>query len=79
VSVFVCIIAKQCIEATGRLRKLQAMVTSVLKFRLMVRLPLKTWVHPGGRVALMGDACHPMLVSENSRVYASRLLTHGDF
>ncbi|KAF8733221.1 hypothetical protein AX14_004040 [Amanita brunnescens Koide BX004] len=44
-----------------RLRKLQAMVTSVLKSRLMVRLPLKTWIHSGGRVALIGDACHPML------------------
>lgn len=70
---------KEGIEETGRLRKLQAMVASVLKFRLMVRLPLKTWVHPGGRVVLMGDACHPMLVSENSRVYASRPLTRCDF
>ena len=50
-------------DATARLRKLQAMATSILKSRLMVRLPLKTWVHPGGRVALLGDACHPMLVS----------------
>ncbi|KAF8338508.1 hypothetical protein F5887DRAFT_1237385 [Amanita rubescens] len=44
-----------------RLRKLQAMVTSVLTSRLMVRLPLKTWTHSGGRVALIGDSCHPML------------------
>ncbi|KIL63930.1 hypothetical protein M378DRAFT_179064 [Amanita muscaria Koide BX008] len=44
-----------------RLRKMQAKVTSVLKSRLMVRQPLKTWVHSSGRAALMGDACHPML------------------
>lgn len=44
-----------------RLRKLQAMVKSVLKSRMMVHSPLKTWVHSDGRVALVGDACHPML------------------
>ncbi|KAF8625450.1 hypothetical protein AX17_006851 [Amanita inopinata Kibby_2008] len=44
-----------------RLRKLQGMIKSVMKSRLMVRLPLKTWIHSGGRVALMGDSCHPML------------------
>ena len=61
---------------TARLRKLQAMVTSVLKFRLVVRLPLKTWIHSGGRVALMGDSCHPMLVSRLKREeYPSGRLT----
>ncbi|KIL59725.1 hypothetical protein M378DRAFT_970132 [Amanita muscaria Koide BX008] len=44
-----------------RIGKMLAMVESVLKFRLMARLPLKSWVHPSGRMALMGDACHPML------------------
>ena len=34
-----------------------------LRWRLMVRAPLPRWVHPGGRVVLLGDACHPMLVS----------------
>lgn len=24
--------------------------------------PLKSWVHKDGRIALVGDACHPMLV-----------------
>ena len=38
-------------------------VQSALKWRLMDRKPLETWVHPDGRVALLGDACHPMLVS----------------
>ena len=28
----------------------------------MDRAPLATWVHPKGRLALLGDACHPMLV-----------------
>jgi salicylate hydroxylase len=44
-----------------RLRKMQSMAASVLRSRLMARLPLKTWVHDGGCVALIGDACHPML------------------
>lgn len=29
----------------------------------MDRQPLERWVHPNGRVVLLGDACHPMLVS----------------
>ena len=28
----------------------------------MDRKPLQTWVHPKGRLVLLGDACHPMLV-----------------
>jgi len=27
----------------------------------MDRKPLDSWVHPGGKVALLGDAAHPML------------------
>ncbi|KAH9010148.1 FAD/NAD-P-binding domain-containing protein [Lactarius hengduanensis] len=44
-----------------RVQKLLSFVKSTLKWRLMDRAPLPTWVHPEGRVALMGDACHPML------------------
>lgn len=51
------------IEVTGSLRKLQAMVTSVLKFRLMVWLPLKTWIYPGGEVRAYGG-CVPSHVVE---------------
>ncbi|KAF8621451.1 hypothetical protein AX15_007803 [Amanita polypyramis BW_CC] len=51
-----------------RLRKIQVMVKSVLRSRLVVRPPLKMWVHPGGRVALIGDSCHPMLVSHRLSV-----------
>ena len=28
----------------------------------MDRDPLETWVHEKGTAALLGDACHPMLV-----------------
>ncbi|KAN0111235.1 FAD/NAD(P)-binding domain containing protein [Russula decolorans] len=42
-------------------QKLLSFVKSTLKWRLMDRKPLKTWVHPQGRLALLGDACHPML------------------
>ncbi|OCH87107.1 FAD/NAD-P-binding domain-containing protein [Obba rivulosa] len=44
-----------------RVQKLLSSVQSTLKWRLMDRQPLETWVHPSGRVTLLGDACHPML------------------
>lgn len=44
-----------------RVRKLLSHVQSTLKWRLMDRKPLETWVHPEGRVVLLGDSCHPML------------------
>ncbi|KAN0111237.1 FAD/NAD(P)-binding domain containing protein [Russula decolorans] len=45
----------------GSVQKLLSFVKSTLKWRLMDRKPLNTWVHPQGRLALLGDACHPML------------------
>ncbi|KAF8581960.1 FAD/NAD(P)-binding domain-containing protein [Ramaria rubella] len=44
-----------------RVQKLLALVPSTLKWKLMDRAPLEKWIHPDGRVALLGDACHPML------------------
>ncbi|KII92656.1 hypothetical protein PLICRDRAFT_480035 [Plicaturopsis crispa FD-325 SS-3] len=44
-----------------RIQKLLSLVPSTLKWTLMDRAPLDKWVHPAGRVALLGDACHPML------------------
>ncbi|KAI0085490.1 FAD/NAD(P)-binding domain-containing protein [Irpex rosettiformis] len=44
-----------------RIRKMLSYVSSTLKWRLMDRDPLETWVHPSGRITLLGDACHPML------------------
>ena len=45
-----------------RVRKLLGFVQSTLKWRLMDRKPLDKWIHDSGRVILLGDACHPMLV-----------------
>ena len=45
-----------------RVRKLLGFVQSTLKWRLMDREPLGEWTHDSGRVTLLGDACHPMLV-----------------
>lgn len=39
-----------------------ALVPSTLKWKLMDRQPIATWVHSAGRLVLLGDACHPMLV-----------------
>ncbi|KAJ6591235.1 hypothetical protein DFH09DRAFT_1139071 [Mycena vulgaris] len=44
-----------------RVRKLLALVSSTLIWPLFDRDPLDTWIHPSGKVALLGDACHPML------------------
>ncbi|RDX43059.1 FAD/NAD(P)-binding domain-containing protein [Lentinus brumalis] len=44
-----------------RVRKILSFIDSTLKWRLMDRKPLKTWIHPSHRVILLGDACHPML------------------
>jgi salicylate hydroxylase len=45
-----------------RVQKLLSFVKSTLKWRLMDRKPLGMWVHPKGRLVLLGDACHLMLV-----------------
>ncbi|KAJ7266400.1 hypothetical protein B0H12DRAFT_1099515 [Mycena haematopus] len=44
-----------------RVQKLLALVSHTLIWPLFDRDPLDTWVHPSGKVALLGDACHPML------------------
>lgn len=46
----------------NRVRKLLGFVQSTLRWRLMDRKPLGKWIHDSGRVILLGDACHPMLV-----------------
>ena len=48
--------------APTSVRKLLGFVQSTLKWRLMDRKPLDKWIHDSGRVILLGDACHPMLV-----------------
>ena len=49
-------------ELPSRVRKLLGFVGSTLKWRLMDRKPLDKWIHDSGRIVLLGDACHPMLV-----------------
>ncbi|EJU02716.1 FAD/NADP-binding domain-containing protein, partial [Dacryopinax primogenitus] len=44
-----------------RIQKLLAFVPSTLKWKLMDRGPLETWIHKSGKVVLLGDSCHPML------------------
>jgi hypothetical protein len=43
-------------------QKFLSFIKSTLKWRLMDHKPLSTWIHPKGRVVLLGDACHSMLV-----------------
>ncbi|KAL0066144.1 hypothetical protein AAF712_006768 [Marasmius tenuissimus] len=44
-----------------RFQKLISLMPSVLKSKLLICAPLKTWTHEAGRVTLLGDSCHPML------------------
>ena len=46
-------------------------------WRLVDREPLSKWVHEDGKIALMGDACHPMLVSVSA--YASERELRHDY
>ncbi|KAJ7352158.1 hypothetical protein DFH08DRAFT_693715 [Mycena albidolilacea] len=44
-----------------RVQKLLELVSTTLIWPLFDRDPLARWVHPAGKLALLGDACHPML------------------
>ncbi|KAJ6503778.1 hypothetical protein C8R45DRAFT_1051125 [Mycena sanguinolenta] len=44
-----------------RVQKLLELVPQALVWPLFDWDPVQSWVHPKGRVALLGDACHPML------------------
>jgi salicylate hydroxylase len=43
------------------IQKLLALVPSTLDWKLMDRDPLPSWIHKDGKLALLGDSCHPML------------------
>ncbi|CAL5870068.1 uncharacterized protein PFLUO_LOCUS4302 [Penicillium psychrofluorescens] len=42
-------------------RKLCSMASTYLKWKLADFDQLERWVHPSGKVAILGDACHPMM------------------
>ncbi|KAI1097692.1 salicylate hydroxylase [Jackrogersella minutella] len=44
-----------------RVRKLCALTGDFMKWRLCDLPDLSRWVHPSGKVVLLGDSCHPML------------------
>ncbi|KAA1471780.1 FAD/NAD(P)-binding domain-containing protein [Dentipellis sp. KUC8613] len=44
-----------------RVQKMLDLIPRIMDWRLMDREPLPKWVHDDGKVALLGDACHPML------------------
>jgi salicylate hydroxylase len=44
-----------------RVQKLCALTGDFMKWRLCDLPILSRWVHPSGKVALLGDSCHPML------------------
>ncbi|KAF8191120.1 hypothetical protein K438DRAFT_1831256 [Mycena galopus ATCC 62051] len=54
-------ISKLFDEWSPRIQKLLALIPVAEKWQLADRDPLKTWIHPEGRVVLLGDAAHPIL------------------
>ncbi|KIX00645.1 uncharacterized protein Z518_09710 [Rhinocladiella mackenziei CBS 650.93] len=48
-------------EWDPRIGKLLAMCKSVLRWRLCIREPISTWVHPSSCLVLLGDAAHATL------------------
>ncbi|KAF8122377.1 hypothetical protein EV363DRAFT_1436721 [Boletus edulis] len=44
-----------------RVKKLLALIPSTLNWKLMDCAPLSTWINKNGKLALLGDSCHPML------------------
>ncbi|KAI2463962.1 salicylate hydroxylase [Annulohypoxylon bovei var. microspora] len=44
-----------------RIQKLCALTGDFMKWRLCDLPDLSRWVHPSGKVILLGDSCHPML------------------
>ncbi|KAJ7761807.1 salicylate hydroxylase [Mycena metata] len=68
-------------------RKLCALTGTYLKWKLADFDQLDRWVHPSGRVALLGDACHPMMpymaqgaaqATEDAATLAAALRAHDD-
>ncbi|KAJ6468911.1 salicylate hydroxylase [Mycena sanguinolenta] len=68
-------------------RKLCALTGKYLKWKLADFTQLDRWVHPDGRVALLGDACHPMMpymaqgaaqATEDAAALAAALRAHDD-
>ncbi|KAJ6603772.1 salicylate hydroxylase [Mycena sp. CBHHK59/15] len=68
-------------------RKLCALTGTYLKWKLTDFAQLERWVHPSGRVALLGDACHPMMpymaqgaaqATEDAATLAAALRMHDD-
>ncbi|KAF8209413.1 hypothetical protein K438DRAFT_1810965 [Mycena galopus ATCC 62051] len=48
-------------EWNPRVQKLLALIPRAQKWQLADRDPLKTFIHPEGRIVLLGDAAHPIL------------------
>ncbi|KAJ7023500.1 salicylate hydroxylase [Mycena alexandri] len=68
-------------------RKLCALTGTYLKWKLADFDQLDRWIHPSGRVALLGDACHPMMpymaqgaaqATEDAATLAAALRAHDD-
>ena len=49
-----------------RILKLLNLVETAYLWKLLDRPPISNWVHESGKVVVIGDACHPVLVRISS-------------
>ncbi|KIW85712.1 hypothetical protein Z517_01104 [Fonsecaea pedrosoi CBS 271.37] len=54
-------LVKRFADWCAPMRKLCGLTGSYLKWKLADFDHLQRWVHPSGKVAILGDACHPMM------------------
>ncbi|CZR50303.1 related to salicylate hydroxylase [Phialocephala subalpina] len=54
-------LVKRFVDWCEPVRKICGLTGTYLKWRLADFDQLQRWVHPSGKVALLGDACHPMM------------------
>ena len=54
-------LVKRFVDWCEPVRKICGLTGTYLKWRLADFDQLERWVHPSGKVAVLGDACHPMM------------------
>ena len=54
-------LVKRFADWCPQVRKLCALTSDYLKWKLADFDHLQRWVHPSGKVCILGDACHPMM------------------
>lgn len=80
-------LVKRFVDWCEPVRKLCGLTGTYLKWKLADFDQMRRWVHPSGKVAVLGDACHPMMpymaqgaaqATEDAATLRAALRTHDD-